>query len=90
MVRTSLTDRPSRSSFHTHRVVQGGEQAGAVFDSAGDLVLEDPVAAGFLQGVSLQLDGLRDGGDPAVADQLGVLGSAHTKSVAQPVSQHGE
>ena len=51
--------------------------------AAGDLVLEDPAAAGGFEGVALELGVLSVGGDAGVADEVEILG-CHASTVAQP------
>lgn len=60
----------------------GGQQPGAFLDAGGDLVLEDAVASGGVQCISLQLDRVRGGGDAAVADEFAVFRGGHAGTVA--------
>jgi hypothetical protein len=69
-------ERPSRSSFQTTRVSPGPKlvqellEDGAVGAGAAGGLGEDPVAAGALEGVDLELGLLVGGGDAGIAAQM--------------------
>lgn len=74
---------PDAQGVRRTEMVERFNEPRACGDAAGDLVFEDPAAAGGFEGIALEMGVLSVGGNAGVTDEIELLG-CHRSNVAQP------